>query len=168
VFAFEQPDSQFPYPNAAIGVWGYDQRSGAFLDPTSKDMMSYCPEPRWQAWISDYTYQGIVNRVAAVNGQPEIPSSFDASVAPASWRLLVSDSAGVHWVQEPLLVRGTPEGDPVNAVIHRANGSVAQVVVYKQRLEDGVSNRAFMLTLPEPDASWRTIEIQGLLAPQPF
>src|SRR6185436_19523673 len=104
-------------------------------------------DPRWSAWISDYTYQAIVDRVAAVNGQPETPASFDVPAAPVSWRLLVSDSTGVNWGQEPLLVRGTPEGDPVNAIIRRADGSIAQVVVYKQRLEDEVSDRAFMLTL---------------------
>jgi hypothetical protein len=118
--------------------------------------------------ISDYTYQAILERAAAVNGQAEIPASLDASVALASWRLLVSDSAGVHWVKEPLSVRGTPEGDPTSAVIHRADGSVEHVLVYKQRLEDGVSDRAFMLTLPEPDASWRSIEIPRLLTRQPF
>ena len=78
------PDPQFPYPDANIGVWGYDQRSGEFRDPTSKDMMSYCPEPRWSAWISDYNYQAILVRVAAVNGQPEVPAPFDASAAPES------------------------------------------------------------------------------------
>jgi hypothetical protein len=42
------------------------------------------------------------------------------------------------------------------------------VVVYRQRLEDGVSDRAFMLTLPEPDASWRAIEVPGMIARQPL
>jgi hypothetical protein len=164
----QDPDPRYPHPNANIGVWGYDQRSGEFRQPTSKDMMSYCPEPRWSAWISDYTYQAILVRAAAVNGQPEIPALLDASAAPTSWRLLVSDSAGVHWVKDPLLVRGTPEGDQESAVIHRADGSVVRVVVYRQRLEDGVSDRAFMLTLPEPDPSWRAIEVPGLLARESF
>jgi len=163
----QDPDPQYPYAGAAIGVWGYDHRSDAFIAPTSKDMMSYCPEPRWAAWISDYTYQAIVERAAQVNGQAEVPASFDAS-ALVSWRLLVSDSAGVHWVKEPLLVRGTPDGDPVSALIHGEHGPMQQIVVYKQRLEDGVSDRAFMLTLPEPHESWRAIEIPGLLAPQSF
>jgi hypothetical protein len=164
----QDPDARYPHAGANIGVWGYDQRSGQFLQPTSKDMMSYCPEPRWSAWISDYTYQGIVERAAVVNGQPEEPASFDASATLVSWRLLVSDSAGVHWAAEPLLVRGTPDGDPMSAVIHGEKGPVAQVVVYRQRLEDGVSDRAFMLTLPEPDPSWRAIEVPGLLPPQPL
>jgi hypothetical protein len=164
----QDPDPRYPHAGANIGVWGYDQRSGEFREPTSKDMMSYCPEPRWSAWISDYTYQAIVERAATVNGQPEIPTPVDASAEPTSWRLLVSDSAGVHWIKEPLLVRGTPDGDPVSAVIYRANGSKAQVIVYNQPLEDDVSGRAFMLTLPEPDASWGAIEVPGLLRRQPF
>jgi hypothetical protein len=162
----QDPDPGYPYATASIGVWGYDQRSGEFREPTSKDMMSYCPEPRWSAWLSDYTYQAILERAAAVNGQPEIPAL--ASAAPTPWRLLVSDSAGVHWVKESLLVRGLPDGDPFTAVIHHENGSKAQVVVYRQRLEDGVSDSAFMLTLPEPNESWRAIEVPGLLARQAF
>jgi hypothetical protein len=164
----QDPDARYPYPGANIGVWGYDNRSGTFLQPTSKDMMSYCPEPRWSAWISDYTYQAILERAAVVNGQPEVPAPFDASDIPVAWRLLVSDSAGVHWEKEPLLVYGTPEGDPLGAVIYGTDGPVAQVLVYRQHLEDGVSDRAFMLTLPEPDPSWRAIEVPGLLARQPF
>ena len=60
----QDPDARYPYPGANIGVWGYDNRLGTFLPPTSKDMMSYCPEPRWSAWISDYTYQAILERAA--------------------------------------------------------------------------------------------------------
>lgn len=164
----QDPDPQFPYPNANIGVWGYDHRSDKFLNPTSKDMMSYCPEPRWQAWISDYTYKAILERAAQVNGQPEIPAPVGAPETLASWRLLVSDSAGVHSVKEPLLVKGTPDGEPVGAVIFGEDGAMLQVVVYKQRLEDGVSDSAFMLTLPEPDASWRAIEVPGTMARQPL
>jgi hypothetical protein len=131
-------------------------------------MMSYCPEPRWAAWISDYTYQAILERVADVNGQTGSPASFSVSGTLVSWRMLVVDSAGVHWGEEPLLVRGTPEGDPISAIIHGENGGTERVVVYRQRLEDSVSDRAFMLTLPQPDARWRAIEVPGLLEPQRF
>jgi hypothetical protein len=164
----QDPDPQYPYPGANIGVWGYDQRSDEFYEPTRKDMMSYCPEPRWAAWISDYTYRAILARAVEVNAQTETPAFFDASAALLQWRLLVSDSAGVHWVKEPLLVRGTPDGDPMRAVVHGEQGPMQQVVVYRRELEDGVSDGAFMLTLPEPDESWRAIEVPGLLAPQPF
>jgi hypothetical protein len=161
----QDPDRSYPYPNAEIGVWGYDFRSDEFYEPTRKDMMSYCPEPRWAAWVSDYNYQAILERVVAVNALAEVPAFAIERAPSVPWRLLVSDSAGVHWVPEPLLVRGTPEGTAVSAVVHGAHGPMQQVEVYKQDLHDGVSDDAFMLTLPEPDESWRAIEVPGLLAP---
>ena len=163
------PDSRYPYPSADIGVWGYDFRSDEFYDPMHQDMMSYCPEPRWKAWISDYTYQAILNRVAEVNGQPELPDGALAleRAAPAlAWQVLVSDSAGVHWVPEPLLVSGTPEGTPVSVVVHAEHGALQQVTGYQQALDDGVSQSAFMLLMQEPDAGWQAIEVPGLLALQ--
>ena len=56
----------------------------------------------------------------------------------------------------------------MRAIIHGERGPMLEVVVYKQGLEDGVREGAFMLTLPEPDESWRAIDVPGLLAPQPF
>src|SRR5262249_7563854 len=100
------PDPSFPYPNANIGVMGYDQRTNEFYQPNRKDMMSYCPEPRWAAWISDYTYQAILERVAQVNAQMNLAFFGASDEVEVSWRLLVSDSAGVHWGDEPLLVQG--------------------------------------------------------------
>jgi hypothetical protein len=165
----QDPDRNYPYPDAEIGVYGYDFRSNELLEPTRKDMMSYCPEPRWNAWISDYNYQAILERVIAVNALAELPAIAELEAGPSvSWRLLVSDSAGLHWVQEPLLVRGAPEGTPVQAVVHGESGPMQQITVYRQWLEDGVSHDAFMLTLPDPDRSWRAIEVPGLLAPQPL
>ena len=159
----------YPYPDANTGVWGYDFRSNSFYDPMHKDMMSYCPEPRWSAWVSDYNYEAILKRVIAVKALPEIPEPPSGQATPVvAWRLLVSDSAGQHSIEERLLVRGTPEGTPVMAVVHGEQGPMQQVEVYKQDLDDGVSNDAFMLTLPEPDASWRAIEVPGILAPYPF
>ena len=68
---------------------------------------------------------------------------------------------------EPLLVQGIPEGQPLRAVVHGEHGPIQEVEIYKQDLEDG-SEDAFMLTIPQPDPSWRAIEVPGLLAPQAF
>jgi hypothetical protein len=59
-------DPSFPYRGATLGAWGYDARSGKLVDPAagSRDFMSYC-DP---AWISDYNYQLLVDRLATVNG----------------------------------------------------------------------------------------------------
>lgn len=49
-------DASYPYPDADIGVFGYDFRSGAVREPTAKDLMSYCGDE----WISDYTFKGML------------------------------------------------------------------------------------------------------------
>jgi hypothetical protein len=165
----QDPDPSYPYPDANTGVWGYDFRSNTFNDPMHKDMMSYCPEPRYTAWVSDYNYEAILKRVVAVSALPEVPAPPGGAAAPTvAWRMLVSDSAGVHWIDEPLLVRGTPEGTSMMAIVHGEHGPMQQVEVYRQDLHDDVINDPFMLTLPEPDASWRAIEVPGLLAPYPL
>lgn len=99
--------------------------------------------------------------------EAELPFFRAPDQVEVAWRLLVSDSAGVHWTDEPLLVQGTPEGESVRAVVHGDHGAIQEVEVYKQDLEDGSEN-AFMLTIPQPDASWRAIEVPDLLAPQRF
>jgi hypothetical protein len=51
------PDPSFPYPNARIGVYGFDVVTGIVQDIERRDVMSYCgPE-----WVSDYTYQGVLD-----------------------------------------------------------------------------------------------------------
>jgi hypothetical protein len=112
-------------------------------------------------------YQAILVRAAQVNGQAELPFFHVSDEVEVAWRLLVSDSAGVHWGSEPLLVQGTPEGESVRAIVHGDHGPLQEVEVYKQDLEEG-SGSAFMLVIPQPDASWRAIEVPGLLARQQF
>ena len=86
----------------------------------------------------------------------------------AAWRRLIVDSTGIHWGGDPLELQGTPEGTPVNAVIHDRNGPMLSTRVYREDLEDGVSESAFWLTVPEPGANWYAIEVPGLLKPQAF
>ncbi|MGK2962196.1 MAG: hypothetical protein ACSLFK_08630 [Gemmatimonadaceae bacterium] len=50
-------DLGYPYPNARIGVFGFDVASGVVIDSERRDVMSYCgPE-----WVSDYTYEAVMN-----------------------------------------------------------------------------------------------------------
>jgi hypothetical protein len=140
-----------------------------FLPPTLKDMMSYCPNPdRSLAWISDYTYQGILERVAAVNALVGRAFFYQTTEYKVPWRLLVVDHLGPHWGEYPLLVSGTPEGVAMTAIVYDHKGTAHEIEVYKQDLIDGVSQNPYMLTIPEPDPSWYAIEVPGLLAPQVF
>jgi hypothetical protein len=51
-----QPDPDYPYENAAIGIIGYDMRADTLIARTAADIMSYCPNQ----WVSDYTYEGVL------------------------------------------------------------------------------------------------------------
>ena len=54
-------DPNYPYANAATGVYGMDVATATLEPPTNSDLMSYCnPE-----WISDYTYKGVMDYRAA-------------------------------------------------------------------------------------------------------
>lgn len=61
------PDPYYPYERAYIGVWGYDVLEKTWLDPQgrSRDFMSYCSP----VWTSDYTYQGIFERMDLITQQ---------------------------------------------------------------------------------------------------
>lgn len=54
-------DRDYPYAEAAIGVEGYDLRTGTFVPADSKDMMSYC----YPRWISPYHYALLAEHVVA-------------------------------------------------------------------------------------------------------
>ncbi|HXI57196.1 MAG TPA: hypothetical protein VNO55_14105 [Polyangia bacterium] len=59
-----RPDPLFPYPNAGIGVWGYDLVNQRLIDPQRRaDFMSYCTP----VWISDYTFSRLLPWIQAVN-----------------------------------------------------------------------------------------------------
>jgi hypothetical protein len=164
----QDPDPNYPHATANTGVWGYDARSETFLPPTRKDMMSYCPNPdRTQAWVSDYTYQALVTRIGAVNAL--VGQSFLRVNAPkVAWRMLVVDGTGAHWGEYPLLLEGAPEGVALTAIVHDSNGPMSSIEVYKEELEAGVGESAYMLTLPEPRPGWQAIEVPGLLPLQRF
>ena len=46
------PDPSFPQANGTIGAWGYDFESGELVDPSTRDLMSYC-DP---TWISEFYF----------------------------------------------------------------------------------------------------------------
>ncbi|MEW5848958.1 MAG: M66 family metalloprotease [Myxococcota bacterium] len=57
-------DEDYPYTDGAIGVWGYDDRTGEYVDPdVATDFMGYCENN----WTSDYTYRALFDRVAELN-----------------------------------------------------------------------------------------------------
>lgn len=74
-------DDEWPYVGGSIGVWGYDLLKKELIDPGSRyrDFMSYCGP----VWVSDYTFQGIYDRMAILTDQQKALDATTAGSAPA-------------------------------------------------------------------------------------
>jgi len=97
-------DPKYPYSGGTNGVPGFDVLLKTTFLASSFDVMGYC-DP---GWISDYTYNGLYDRMAFVNGlASEIGSG------PRAYRHLVDGKLGERIVlQEP--ARGEPRDVVVN------------------------------------------------------
>jgi hypothetical protein len=147
-------DPGYPYSQAETGVWGYDTRGQSLLPPDRTDIMGYCSEK----WISDYTYQGLVERVAEINGfaDVEVPPEL---LRP--FRVLLVTASGPRW-GNPITRPALPAGEPESAAVLDSAGSVLrQVEVYRSRLSHG---GAFSIEVPEPEPGWHSVRVQGASA----
>jgi hypothetical protein len=66
----EDLDVGFPYPAGDLGTtFGFDQELQKLLDPrVYRDVMGYCTP----VWVSDYTYRGLFESLAAIDEQPAL------------------------------------------------------------------------------------------------
>ena len=163
----DRPDPAFPYPEALIGVWGYDARgTGVLQSPEStRDIMGYCG-PRW---VSDYTYRGLTARSAAINrpDAPLVASSLIDGTAPAAgitWRTLILGAGGqVTWGLATAEV--PPEGTPVTAgLVGPAGEALGQVPIQEIAIADS-DERLFWI--PEDAARATALVLPGA-SPVPF
>lgn len=151
-------DNNYPYSTKTTGVWGYDSRTQTLLDPAKYvDMMSYCTP----VWISDYNYNALVVRVAAVDGVANVLS---LNVDVATWRVLLLDDRGPRWgipFSEPTPAEGKPESA---TVYDGAGAALTQVTVYRTEISD-IGAAVYMV--PEPKDDWYAIAVDGAV-PLPF
>jgi hypothetical protein len=150
-------DPDYPYSGGAIGVWGYDNRSGELINPEGiTDMMGYCND----VWVSDYTYDGLLGRVVAVNEakvrvNPDVLGTF---------RVLLVDPAGPRWGR-PIKELVPPAGSPEPAEIQDPNGDMLETVtVYRTEVGD---LDAASIMVPEPKPGWYAVKVRGQAA-HPF
>jgi hypothetical protein len=110
-------DDAYPHPGAAIGVWGYDIVTGAFFSPeATKDFMSYC-EP---AWVSDYTFAALLDRLQSVNGAALV---FPAESLDRTYeRVRIGAGGAITWLED-LSMHRPPLGDSVPVTVQGESGS---------------------------------------------
>lgn len=142
-----------PYSGGKIGSWGFDARSRVLIDPAQgTDIMGYCNSK----WISDYTYNGLTDRVAAVN------AAFEQYVAEdqlASYRVLLLDSEGPRW-SFPITTPTLPFGEGLSAdVLDAAGATLTKITVH--RTEIGDNQNSYIVLVPEPKSGWTKLRIAG-------
>jgi hypothetical protein len=142
-------DTSYPYASARIGDWGYYAPGERLLAPTSfYDVMSYC----WPQWISDYSYDGILERAAAVN---TLTFEHRALTQPRRFWTLVSESGVLRWGLPLKLHTADGTREPAQALDHGGR-SVAEIDVH--RSEVGHTG-AFSYLVPEPLPGWSTLRL---------
>ena len=146
------PDPDYPYSNAGIGVWGYDARSDAFKDPARvHDFMSYCTD----VWTSDYTYMGIFDRILAVNALPKNRVYGQVAVRAALALDVAAD--GTLTPRRTVRLRELPQEGRRPARLLRADGSLLRTV--EAALAPHAHGGTGTLLVPEPPAEAAFLEV---------
>ena len=147
-------DPNYPFPDGRTGVIGYDSRTNVLLSATGTDLMGYCSN----VWLSEYTYGGITDRVALVNGN----TTQALNTTPrTTWRVLLLGSKGPRW-GIPITRPSLPEGTALSANILDGKGALlTQVDVYRTEVSD---NGGALVMVPEPKPGWSALQMPGSAA----
>jgi hypothetical protein len=151
-------DPNYPHSEGRLGAWGWDPISQVLMSPDeNRDMMGYCT-PRW---VSDYTWEALLDRVSWVNG------SADWANAPPElpWRVIGVGVTGARSVRGLLPVVGTPSGEPVHVDWIDASGSVAGAAQGRFRPFDDIPGGTVLV--PEAPAGIVALQIDGEVLPLP-
>jgi len=117
-------------------------------------LMGYCSN----VWLSEYTYGGITDRVASVNGNNGSQAQVLSAAALQPWRVLLVSRQGMRW-GAPITSPSVAEGSAVSARILDAAGAVlAEVDVYRTEISD---QGGAVYLVPEPKAGWNAVQIPG-------
>lgn len=148
----DQPDSNYPYDDGEVGVYGYDSRMQAIYPPNRTDIMGYCDNK----WFSDYTYQGLLQRVRSVASLSSVVLADPDALS--RFLVLLVDADGPRWghpIDEPSL----PSGEPEEAeALNDLGQPIASVTVYRSPIAD---IDAASIEVPLPEAGWHAIRVAG-------
>ncbi len=145
-------DASYPYANGAIGVYGWDPRTLKLIAPDRTDIMGYCNSK----WISDYTYDALLERVATLNNVMQ--SVYVPPELVQRWRVLLVGPRGARF-GIPITEPGAPSGEAEPAEVLDVTGNpIANVTVYRTLVSD---IDAASIEVPWPKAGWHSIRVAG-------
>lgn len=143
-------DPAYPYPNAFLGVWGYDLVDHELIEPSgARDFMSYC-DP---TWVSDYTFNGLFERIALLNGAAAF------SGAPQAYRLLSLDGSGELRAGPRIELRTPPSGPARTVALLGAAGEPLGETQARYHAYTHIPGG--ILLVPEPDAAVHRVAVGG-------
>lgn len=150
----EDVDPDYPYAAESIGAYGYSLLSDTLIPPNeAQDLMGYCESP----WFSDYTYDGLLDTVLAINGPQALVQVTPERVG--SFRVLLLDPArGARWgvpIAGPAVASGVEE---TATVLDDIGAALESVSVYRTEIAD---LGAFAIQVPEPRPGWHAIQVAG-------
>lgn len=127
-------DPSYPYNGAKIGAWGFNLLSGQLYGPNDHvDMMSYC-DP---AWISDYNFQKIFDRVKfTVGANIYTPPAMQ----DLTWDRVMVGPGGTIESMSSIQLEIPPVGETVDVDVETSQGTqqVAGRYLKYDHLEGGV------------------------------
>ena len=145
-------DPAYPYSGGMIGSWGYDKRTGSLLDPDRyADIMGYCSPP----WVSDWTYQAFLERIAILNGAASARVIIPEGAA-LRWRVLLLEPDQARWGL-PYRQARPPAGSPEHAEVLAADGTVLATVTVYATPTSLHPTKSYLVPPPEP--GWHAIQI---------
>jgi hypothetical protein len=157
------PDLSYPYSGGSIGVYGFDVVAQSLKPPTSSDLMGYCNNE----WISDYTYEGVLNFRGA---QPDVAASFSQAMQPCLlvWGRIVDGQP----VLEPAFQIITRPHLPARSGVYSVEGNAADgsrlfrvSFTPEEVADDPRGNRHFAFAVPLQPASAARLDAMRLSVP---
>jgi len=154
-------DPGYPYPQAQLGVWGYDIFGKTLIAPTKgRDMMGYCPNE----WVSDYTYNALFERMAAINTAKHA-FSFQGGTSTAAkqasrYRFATVGAAGeLAWDGEEIVAGNVKGGSVVPA--HFLSDAGVELATGSARFFRFDHLPGGFLLVPDAVEKWSSLRIDG-------
>ncbi|RYZ01941.1 MAG: hypothetical protein EOO73_33795 [Myxococcales bacterium] len=144
-------DASYPYPNGALGSWGYDVQTRELFEPQSHvDFMTYCsPE-----WISDYSYQQLLERIVVVNRAAAF--RVIGPTEPRRFRTLRVRGGSARWGLDFTAHR--PPGDP--AAVRALDSRGALIEEAEASYEQGAEGEMSYF-VPAERSGWHAVQVPG-------